>query len=92
MNVFLDALHLLLFILVVLLWVRMVIEWVRIYARRWVPSGPAAIAIDGVYTVTDPPVKLVRRLIPPIAIGGARVDLGFMVLVLVLSLVLRFTP
>ncbi|MFV0532290.1 MAG: YggT family protein [Cumulibacter sp.] len=92
MNVFLDALHLLLFILVVLLWVRMVIEWVRIYARRWVPSGPAAIAIDGVYTVTDPPVKLVRRLVPPIAIGGARVDLGFMVLVLVLSLVLRFTP
>lgn len=92
MNVFLDALHLALFILVVLLWVRMVIEWVRIYARRWVPSGPAAVAIDGVYTVTDPPVKLVRRLIPPIAIGGARVDVGFMVLVLVLSLVLRFTP
>lgn len=92
MSIFLDALHLALFILVVLLWVRMVIEWVRIYARRWVPNGPAAVAIDGVYTVTDPPVKLVRRLIPPIAIGGARVDVGFMVLVLVLSLVLRFTP
>lgn len=92
MNVLLDALHLALFILVVLLWVRMVIEWVRIYARRWIPSGPAAVAIDGVYTVTDPPVKLVRRVIPPIAIGGARVDVGFMVLVLVLSLVLRFTP
>lgn len=92
MNVFWDALHLALFILVVLLWVRMVIEWVRIYARRWFPSGVAAVAIDGVYTVTDPPVKLVRRLIPPIAIGGARVDVGFMVLVLVLSLVLRFTP
>lgn len=91
MNVFLDSLHLALFILVVLLWVRMVIEWVRIYARRWIPSGPAAVAIDGVYTVTDPPVKLVRRLVPPIAIGGARVDVGFMVLVLVLSLVLRFT-
>ena len=45
----------------------------------------------GVYTVTDPPVKLVRRIIPPIAIGGARVDVGFMVLVLVLSLLLRFT-
>lgn len=92
MNVFLDALHLALFIVVVLLWVRMVIEWVRIWARRWVPSGPAAVAIDGVYTVTDPPVRLVRRLIPPIAIGGARVDVGFMVLVLVLSLVLRFIP
>lgn len=92
MNVFLDTLHLALFIVVVLLWVRMVIEWVRIWARRWVPSGPAAVAIDGVYTVTDPPVRLVRRLIPPIAIGGARVDVGFMVLVLVLSLVLRFIP
>lgn len=92
MNVFLDALHLALFIVVVLLWVRMVIEWVRIWARRWVPSGPAAVAIDGVYTITDPPVRLVRRLIPPIAIGGARVDVGFMVLVLVLSLVLRFIP
>lgn len=91
MDIFLDVLHLVLFLLVALLWIRMVIDWVRIYARRWIPSGPAAVAIEGVYTVTDPPVRLVRRLIPPVAIGGARVDIGFMVLLLVLSLALRFT-
>lgn len=91
MSTFLDALHLALFIVVALLWIRMVLDWVRVYARRWVPSGPAAVAVEGVYAVTDPPVKLVRRLIPPIAIGGARVDIGFMVLLLVLSLFLRFT-
>ncbi|WP_228389481.1 YggT family protein [Cumulibacter manganitolerans] len=91
MNIFLDLLHLLLFLAVVLLWIRMVLEWVRMYARRWVPSGVPAVAIDSVYTITDPPVKLMRRLIPPIAIGGARVDVGFMVLLLILSLLLRFT-
>ena len=91
MNIFLDVIHLLLFIVVALLWIRMVLEWVRTYARRWVPSGVPAVAIEGVYSVTDPPVKMVRRLIPPVAIGGARVDVGFMVLVLVLSLLLRFT-
>lgn len=90
MSIFLDTLHLTLFILVALLWIRLVLDWVRVFARRWVPSGPSAVAIEGVYTVTDPPVKLVRRIIPPIAIGGARVDVGFMVLVLVLSLLLRF--
>jgi YggT family protein len=90
-DIFLETLHLALFVMVALLWIRMVLEWVRIYARRWVPSGPAAVAIEGVYSATDPPVKLVRRIIPPVAIGGARVDIGFMVLVLVLSLLLRFT-
>lgn len=91
MSIFWQILHLALFVLLILLWTRMVLDWVRVGARRWVPSGPAAVAIDGVYTVTDPPVKLMRRVIPPVAIGGARIDIGFMVLVLVLSLLLRFT-
>lgn len=85
-------LHLVLFLFMILLWVRMIGDWVRVYARRWRPSGVAAIGLESVYTVTDPAVKLVRKIIPPVAFGGVRLDLGFMVLLLVIYVVLRFLP
>lgn len=92
MNVFWSVLHLVLFVFMVLLWIRMISDWVRIYARRWRPTGVAAIGLETVYSATDPAVKLVRRVIPPVAFGGVRLDLGFMVLLLVIYVVLRFLP
>jgi YggT family protein len=33
-----------------------------------------------IYTVTDPPIRLLRRLIPPLRLGGISLDLGFTLL------------
>jgi len=41
-------------------------------------------------SVTDPPVKLLRRLIPPLTIGAVRFDLSIMVLLLVAFLGMQF--
>lgn len=72
-----------LFFFWLLLAARIVVEMVRSFARQWRPAGAPAIALEVVFTVTDPPVKLLRRVIPVVRIGGVGLDLSIMVLVLV---------
>nr|WP_276582466.1 YggT family protein [Cellulomonas sp. RIT-PI-Y] len=69
-----------LFILV--LFARLVLDWVQVLARDWRPRGAALVVAEAVYTVTDPPLRWLRRIIPPLTLGSIRLDLGFMVLVL----------
>ncbi|GAA3568248.1 YggT family protein [Amycolatopsis ultiminotia] len=66
-----------------LLTARIVIELVRTFAREWHPAGGVAVTLETIYTVTDPPVRLFRRIIPVVRIGGMGLDLSIMVLLLV---------
>lgn len=59
---------------------RIVIEWVQVLSRDFRPRGVLLVAAEALFTVTDPPVKLLRRLIPPVRIGGAALDVSVMVL------------
>jgi YggT family protein len=61
---------------------RFVVEATRQFARSWRPVGVAAVGIELVYIATDPPVKLLRRLIPPLRIGAVNLDLSVMILLL----------
>jgi len=67
---------------------RLVLDWVQVLAREWRPRGPVLVLAEGVYTVTDPPLKFLRRLIPPLSLGTVRLDLAFLVLMLAVSLTL----
>jgi len=82
--VFWAAVGLALHIYVVLVLARIVIETTRQFARRWRPAGTAALGIEAVYLSTDPPVHLLRRLIPPLRLGGISLDLSIMVLIIIL--------
>jgi YggT family protein len=71
---------------------RLVLDWIQVLAREWQPRGPVLVFAEGVYTVTDPPLKFLRRLIPPLSLGAIRLDMAFLVLmliVIVLQSVLR---
>ena len=68
---------------------RIVVELVRSFARQWVPAGPSAVALELIFTATDPPVKLLRRVIPVVRIGGVGLDLSIMVLLLVVFILMR---
>ena len=46
------------------------------------PSGAAAVAFEFVYTVTDPPIRFLRRFVPDLRIGNFGLDLSFTVLAL----------
>lgn len=74
----------------VVLIVRLVIDFVQVLSRDWRPRGVMLVVAEAVYSVTDPPLKLLRRVIPPIRLGGVALDLSFIVLVLALQLAMRF--
>ena len=46
------------------------------------------IIVETVFTLTDPPIKLLRRVIPPLNIGAVRLDLSLMI-TLILVLIAR---
>jgi len=82
-----------LFVFWLLLTARIVIELVRAFAREWHPAGGVAVTLETIYTVTDPPVRLFRRIIPMVRIGGLGLDLSIMVLLLVVFFAMQLaTP
>jgi len=69
-------------IYILILLVRLVLDWVLVFAREWRPRGVALVIAEATYTVTDPPLRALRRVIPPLRLGSVRLDLGFMILML----------
>ena len=63
---------------ILLLIANLIISWVMIFARDWQPRGVVLLIVEGVFAVTEPPLKLLRRFIPPLRLGGVavRVDKG----------------
>lgn len=64
---------------------RLVFDWIQMFAREWRPRGIVLIVAEGVYSLTDPPLRAVRRVIPPIRLGSVSLDLGFLVVALAVS-------
>ena len=88
MALFWQIVSSVLLVFLILLFARFVVDWVMVLARSWRPSGIVAAGLELVYTTTDPPLKAVRKVIPPLNLGSIRLDLGFMVL-LIAVLILR---
>jgi YggT family protein len=80
----LQVLYVLIYLFVVILLARFVLSLVLSFGRRWRPGRVAAAALESVWTVTDPPLKALRRVIPPIRIGSVSLDLAFLVLLVIL--------
>jgi YggT family protein len=79
-----QLIYVLLWIFLVLLFVRLVVDWVQFFARSWEPSGILLVVLEGVYTATDPPLKALRRVIPPLRLGGFALDLSFLLLIVII--------
>lgn len=82
MSWVLGTLYLALLVYVLVLILRLVFDWVQVFARDWRPRGVVLVVAEAAYTLTDPPLRLLRRVIPPLRLGGVQLDLGFLVLVL----------
>ncbi|HEX5560343.1 MAG TPA: YggT family protein [Nocardioidaceae bacterium] len=75
----------------VFLWlmlIRLVVDWVQVFARSWTPHGPVLLVLEVVYTVTDPPIKFVRRFVPPLRIGSVALDTSFLIVLVVVYVLL----
>jgi YggT family protein len=90
MGIVFGLVYIALLLFLVGLIIRLVFDWVQMFAREWRPRGVALVAAHAVYSVTDPPLKVLRRLMPPRRLGGVSHDLGFLVLFIARSLALTF--
>lgn len=62
---------------------RLVMDYVFMFARSWQPGKAMVVVLEAAYTVTDPPLKFLRRFIPPLRFGGVALDLSFFVLMII---------
>ena len=73
------------FLLTIFLWlllIRLVVDWVQVFARSWSPKGPVLVVLEVVYSATDPPIKFVRRFVPPLRIGSVALDTSFLIVLI----------
>jgi YggT family protein len=84
-----SIIHVLLFTFIALLWIRFIVDWVQVFARSWSPRGVLLVILEVVYSVTDPPIKALRRVIPPLRIGNFALDLSFLIVLVAAYVLLR---
>jgi len=73
-----------------LLLIRLVVDWVQVFARSWSPKGPVLVLLEIVYSATDPPIRFVRRFVPPLRLGSVALDTSFLLVLVVVYLLQRF--
>ncbi len=89
MEVLQIVLRYVLTIYLVILVGRMIFGWIQVFARDWRPTGVLLVLAEAIFTVTDPPLKFLRRFIPPLRLGMVAMDLSFMVLFIVVLILLE---
>ena len=91
MTIVFVALYIAVTLFILTMLVRLILDFVVAFNRDWRPSGAGLAAAEVVYTITDPPIKLVRRILPPLRVGGVLLDFAWGIVMLtavVLSYVL----
>jgi YggT family protein len=90
MNTVRNLIGLVLYLYLLVLFARLILSWVQVFSREWRPRGPVLVLAEAVYTLTDPPLRVLRKALPPLRIGGVALDLAFFVLVLIVYILLAF--
>ncbi|MDG4788757.1 YggT family protein [Micromonospora sp. WMMD1102] len=90
LSILFQVLYLIVYIFLLLLLARFVLSAVLQYGRRWQPSRAASAGMESVWSVTDPPLKALRRVIPPLRIGTVSIDLASLVLLVILFVLMSF--
>ncbi|SCE67978.1 YggT family protein [Micromonospora matsumotoense] len=85
-----QLLYLIVYLFLIVLLARFVLGAVLQYGRRWQPGRGASAGLESVWSVTDPPLKALRRVIPPLRIGTVSIDLASLVLLVILFVLMRF--
>lgn len=90
MPIIWTLLSLISFLYLLVLIGRLVFSWVQVFAPGWRPAGFVAVIAEIIYTLTDPPLKFLAKLVPPLRIGNISLDLGFMILFIAVSFLQSF--
>lgn len=69
---------------------RVIVDLIQAFARDWRPTGVVLVLCEAIYTLTDPPIKAVRKVIPPLRLGNIAIDLGFILVFLAVQMLATF--
>ena len=83
-----NTLQFVLLVFLLFLIFRLIMEYVFLLARSYRPTGLVTIVLELAYSVTDPPLKALRKVLPPLRIGQISLDLGFIVLFIVVRILM----
>jgi YggT family protein len=59
---------------------RFILDLVLSVNPSWRPKGPVLVLAEISFTLTDPPLKALRRFIPPLRLGMFSIDLAWTIL------------
>jgi YggT family protein len=78
-----------LWIFLLVLFARMILSWIPVLVRDWQPRGPMLVVAEVIYSVTDPPLRALRRVLKPVRIGNMMLDLAFIGLAIGVSILMQ---
>ncbi len=84
----LQVVYLVVLLFLYVLFARFVMGMVMSIGRRWRPGRGAAAALEVVWSVTDPPLKTLRRVVPPLRLGTVNIDLASILLLVIVLLLM----
>lgn len=87
-SIILSVIYVALLIVFIAMWVRFVFDWVQVLNPAFRPRGIVLVVAETSYTITDPPLKAVRRVIPPLTLGSVRLDLAWTIVLIVLLILM----
>jgi YggT family protein len=87
-SVLATILYFLLLLYFFALWARFVLDLARSFARQWRPRGVGLVLAEFVFSITDPPIRLVRRALPPLRLGGIALDFAWSAVMLVVIILM----
>ena len=87
-SIILNVIYIALLVVFVAMWARFVFDWMQVLNPGWRPRGVIVVLAESSYTITDPPIKAVRRVIPPLQLGSIRLDLAWTIVLIVLLILM----
>jgi len=88
-SVIASIVHLVLLLYIFVLFARLILDYIPMFNREWRPKGFGLVVAEAVYTITDPPIRFFRRIIPPLRIGPLSLDFGFALTLLVVLILMN---
>ena len=82
-----GVIYLALSVFMSLLMARIVVSFIDSFVRDWRPRGAALVFSSTVNRTTEPLLGWVRKAMPPVNFGGVQLDLSFILVFFVVSIV-----
>lgn len=80
MGAIFGVLSFLVWLYILVLFGRLVFDWIQVFSRDWRPRGALLVVAEAVYSLTDPPLRAIRRVVRPVRLGQVQLDLAFIIL------------